>query len=105
MDKQPLTSVAQKEIAKIPGAEPQARMDPWWWLVALVAGLVVLLVIFRPDPYKRILIFVADGIVVTILVTIVSFTFVLIFGLIGGLGRISKNKVIYGFFSLYVEII
>jgi polar amino acid transport system permease protein len=105
MNKQPLSSAAQKEIAKIPGAEPQARMDPWWWLVALVAGLVVLLVIFWPDPYKRILIFVADGIVVTILVTIVSFTFVLFFGLFGGLGRLSRNRFIYGFFTLYVEII
>jgi len=105
MNKQPLTSAAQKELAKIPGAEPQARMDPWWWLVALVAGLVVALVVFRPDPYRRILIFVADGIVVTILVTVVSFIFVLIFGLFGGLGRLSRNRIIYGFFTLYVEII
>jgi polar amino acid transport system permease protein len=105
MNKQPITSAAQKELAKIPGAEPQARMDPWWWLVALVAGLVVALVVFRPDPYRRILIFVADGIVVSILVTVVSFTFVLIFGLFGGLGRLSHNRLVYGFFTLYVEII
>jgi polar amino acid transport system permease protein len=105
MNKQPLSSPVQKEIAKIPGAEPQARMDPWWWLVALVVGLVIALVVFRPDPYRRILIFVADGIVVSILVTVVSFTFVLIFGLFGGLGRLSRIRIVYGFFTLYVEII
>ena len=105
MNSQPPPSATQKEISKIPGAEPQTRMDPWWWLVAVVVCLVAALVIIKPDPYRRILVFVADGIVVSILVTIVSFSFVLVFGLIGGLGRLSHNRIVYGFFTLYVEII
>jgi len=105
MDKQPSGSEQIKELVKIPGVEPSARLDPWWWLVVLVIASVALLVLLIPDPYRRIYTFVLDGVYVTIGVTIVAFLFILIVGMIGGLGRLSKNKLIYGFFTLYVEII
>jgi polar amino acid transport system permease protein len=105
MDKESLPSASPKEIANIPGAEPSARLDAWWWLVALVVVTVIALVFLQPDPFQRILVFVADGIGVSILVTIVTFIIILALGLVGGLGRLSKNRVIYGFFTLYVEMI
>jgi len=105
MNKQPLSSAGPKEIAKIPGAEPQSRLDPWWWLVALVVATIIVLVLVRPDPFLRILVFVSDGIVVSILVTIITFILILVIGLIGGLGRLSKNRIVYGIFTLYVEMI
>jgi polar amino acid transport system permease protein len=73
--------------------------------VAIVILLVVMLITFKPDPYRRILNFVADGIWVTIYTTVISFTFVLILGLFGGLGRTSHNKIIHGIASVYVEVI
>jgi len=61
--------------------------------------------VFKPDPYWRIFLFVRDGLGTTVFLTVVSFVFILIVGLIGGLGRIAKNPVIHLIASLYVEII
>jgi len=97
--------IAEQELAHIPGAEPQSRLDVWWWLVALIVGLVVILCVTKPDPYWNILKFVRDGIKITIFITVVSFAFVLIIGMLGGLGRLSKNKVIYLISTLYVELV
>lgn len=105
MEKTSLPTAAPKEISKIPGAEPQSRMDPWWWLVGLVVVAVIALVLIKPDPFLRILIFVSDGIGVSILVTLVTYAVSLVLGLIGGLGRLSRNRVVFGFFTLYVEMI
>lgn len=98
-------AVARKDLTKVPGAEPSARMDPWWWLLLLVIGLLAVLVVVSPDPYMRVLLFVRDGLWVTVYTTISAFFFTLIAGMIGGLGRLSKNRLIYGISSLYVELI
>ncbi len=92
-------------LSKIPGARPEDRIDAWWGLFIAVVVLVIVLIIFWPDPYRRILEFVADGILITIVVTVVSFVLVLIVGLLGGLGRTASNRYLRGGISLYVEII
>jgi len=58
-----------------------------------------------PDPYRRIVAFMADGIVVTIKTTVISYLCILIVGLIAGLGRISKNVAVRGVASVYVEVV
>jgi polar amino acid transport system permease protein len=98
-------SEIQKDIGRIPGAEISAKLDPWWWLVVAVAGILVLLIIFQSDPYLNILVFVSDGLAITVLLTVASFVFILVVGLIGGLGRIAKNPVIRLIATLYVEIV
>jgi len=94
-----------EEINRVPGAELSAKLDPWWWLVAAVAGLIVLLIVLKSDPYWDILVFVRNGLGVTVLLTVVSFVFIIFLGLIGGMGRISKNPVIHFIATLYVEIV
>ncbi len=101
----PAPTTPLKILNKVPGAEPSARIDARWWLVAGTILLTILLVVFVPDPYRRVLNFVQDGIGVTLIVTVVSFFLTLITGMIGGLGRLAKNKLIYGFFTLYVELV
>jgi polar amino acid transport system permease protein len=96
---------ARKDIARVPGAEVSAKLDPWWWLVVAVAGILVLLIVIKSDPYWDILVFVRDGLAVTVLLTVVSFVFIIVVGLIGGLGRIAKNPVIHLIATLYVEIV
>ena len=49
--------------------------------------------------------FIYDGILVTLRLVITSFGFILLVSLLGGLGRISRSRLIYGIASLYVEII
>jgi len=95
----------QEDLDYIPGAEPSSHIDAWWWLVGLVVGITVLLLIIRPDPFWNILQFVQDGILVTVIVTAVSFILVLFVGMLGGLGRLSSNRFIYVLSTLYVELV
>ena len=101
----PKPTPTEEELANIPGAEPSARIDAWWWLVVLVVGVAVLLLVAKPDPFWNILLFVRDGLVVTVFVTITAFIFTLILGMFGGLGRLSGNRIVYGISSLYVELL
>lgn len=80
-------------------------LDPWWLLFVGVVAIGLWLVQFRADPYRRIVIFLKDGLWVTIGITVVSFFFIVLVGLLGGLGRISKNPLVKGIASVYVEII
>lgn len=81
------------------------RVDVWWWLVAAVVILVVLMMEFIPDPYRRIVVFVNDGIFISVTLTVSAFILTLIVGLFVGLGRLSRSRIIYGATSLYVEVI
>jgi polar amino acid transport system permease protein len=95
----------QEELNRVPGAEPSAKLDPWWWLVAAVAAIIILMITLKSDPYWDILVFVRNGLWITVLLTVVSFVFIIIVGLIGGLGRIAKNPVIHFIATMYVEIV
>jgi polar amino acid transport system permease protein len=95
----------ERELMRIPGAAPSSRIDSWWGLVLGIIALTILLVVLSPDPYRRIVLFVRDGIAITLTLTVVSFFLVLFVGLLGGLGRLSKNKAIRGVTTLYVELV
>jgi polar amino acid transport system permease protein len=77
------------------------------WRVSIVGALAIIayLAISKPDPYLAILKFVPDGILVTFQVTIEAIFLALLIGLFTGLGRISKNRIINGIASVYVEVI
>lgn len=96
---------SREELGRVPGAELGKRFDRWWWLVVAVVALIILLMVWRTDPYWNILVFVRDGLAITVLLTVVSFVFIIVVGLIGGLGRISSNPVIRLVSSLYIEIV
>jgi polar amino acid transport system permease protein len=95
----------QEELNRVPGAELSSRLDPWWWLVVAVAIIIILLIVLKSDPYWNILRFVSDGVYITVELTVISFIFILVLGLVGGLGRIAKNPVIRIIATLYVEIV
>ncbi len=93
------------DLKLIPGNELSSRLDAWWWLVAAVVLVIGLLMLLKPDPYWNILLFVRDGLLTTILLTVVSFPFILMVGIIGGMGRIAKNPAVHFISTLYVEVI
>jgi polar amino acid transport system permease protein len=68
-------------------------------------GILIFLVFFSPDPYRRILLFIPDGILRTFQVTVLSILLALVIGLIAGLGRISRIRVINRIATVYVEVI
>ncbi len=82
-----------------------ATWDRWWLLFVAVAILVTAMAVAAPDPYWRIILFLRDGVSVTISITVVSYVCILVVGLIAGLGRIAKNPAIRGLASIYVEVI
>jgi polar amino acid transport system permease protein len=104
-ERNPLLPTVDAAQAGLGEATSKSKFDRWWFLVAGVIALILFLVISQPDPYRRVLIFVQDGLRVTLLVTITSFFLVLVLGLISGLGRLSKNPIISGIASVYVEIV
>lgn len=85
--------------------ETVTRVATWWILVYVVALGVWLLTRVRPQPFLEIWNFISDGVLVTLRLVVTSFGFILLVSLLGGLGRISRHRVIYGISSLYVEII
>jgi len=96
--------------APLPSSAPRergrwSRFDRWWLLFLAVVALVASLVAFVPEPYRRIFQFLQDGIVVTLQLTITSFFFILIVGVVGGIARVSSSRILSGGSSLYVEVV
>ncbi|MGQ9489262.1 MAG: amino acid ABC transporter permease [Anaerolineae bacterium] len=81
------------------------RFDRWWLLFLAVVALVASMIVFVPQPYRQIFEFLQDGIVVTLRLTIVSFLFILLVGMIGGIARVTSSRILNGVSSLYVEIV
>jgi polar amino acid transport system permease protein len=101
-----MQSEPQLKTLDSPTVSPRnSHFDRWWLLVAIVVLLIYLMVTFRPDPYARILNFVRDGIWITLQVTISAFFLTLIAGLIAALGRLSRNWLISGIATVYIEIV
>ena len=95
----------EKVLQRTPGLGISSKIDAGWGMVAIVILIVGLLIVAEPDPYRRIVVFVSDGIGVTVFVTVVAFVLTLGVGLVGGLGRLSSNRLIYGISTLYVEFV
>jgi len=105
VDRQSNPRPSGSKLVHLPGSELIGRIDPWWGLVALAVGLTVILVTVKADPFLNILLFVRDGVAVTALITATAFGLVLVVGLIGGVGRLSRNPFIHLVATLYVEIV
>ncbi|WP_291327776.1 amino acid ABC transporter permease [Desulfovibrio sp. UCD-KL4C] len=91
--------------ASIPGQHDKGLLNAWWVSFIGAISVILFLVITKPDPYKDIILFVPDGILVTFQVTIFSIMGALVIGLFTGLGRISKNSFFNLIASTYVEVV
>lgn len=100
-----LPAPTPKPLSATDKTERKSRIDPWWGLVVVVVGLILLLVFTAPDPYQRILVFLEEGVWVTVKITLISFALVLVLGLLVGLARLSKSTILRGIATVYVEVI
>jgi len=77
------------------------------WRISFIGALLLLIIlpIFSPEPYWKILKFLPDGILNTFIVTISSIFFAIIIGFIVGLGRISHNPILNKTATIYVEVV
>jgi polar amino acid transport system permease protein len=78
---------------------------PWWLLFIFLAGVFLFYKITTDELYSTILGRLASGIGLTLRVALAAFAFAILIGLIVGLGRVSKNPIIFNLATLYVQII
>ena len=105
MSDSPAPVTPDKTLSRLQGLGAASRIDARWWLVTGTILLIIVLVTLMPDPYMRIVRFVSDGIGVTLSITVLSFIVTLFVGMVGGLGRLSKNPLVNGISTLYVELV
>jgi len=78
---------------------------PWWLLLILLAGIFLFYKFTTDELYSTILGKLEVGISTTVFVSLIAYTSAIFIGLIAGLGRVSKNVVIFNLATLYVQII
>jgi len=91
--------------AAIPRRKDFGLFNAWYISFFGAIAAILLLVIFKPNPYLRILKFLPDGVVVTFQVTLLSIFGALVLGLFTGLGRIARNRFVNLIASTYVEVV
>ncbi len=89
----------------IPTKEDKQILSAWKIAFFGAIGILIFLTLYSPDPYGRILLFIPDGILRTFQVTILAILLALLIGLIAGLGRISRIKIINRIATVYVEVV
>jgi polar amino acid transport system permease protein len=77
------------------------------WRISLFAGIatIIILLYFYQTPYYACFKFLPSGIVVTFEVTIAAMLIALVLGMLAGLGKLSKNVLIKGIASVYIEVV
>ncbi|HUV74987.1 MAG TPA: amino acid ABC transporter permease [Anaerolineae bacterium] len=98
------TDIGKSESRLIPWTA-KLRNLPWWALILVLLGVLVVYFIFISPTYQDAFSFLISGVRLTILTSLVSFVVALILGLVLGMGRVSKNVVFYTISSLYVELV
>lgn len=77
---------------------------PYWLIILLIFFLVTFYSILTSEEYLDALIFIAEGLGFTIILTITAYAAALLLGLLIGLGRVAKNPILYTVATLYVEV-
>lgn len=77
---------------------------PWWLLIIIIVGAFLLFSFYSDETYIKVFDFLKEGILTTIQVTLTAYAIAITLGLITGLGRVSKNPIIYNIATLYVQV-
>jgi polar amino acid transport system permease protein len=99
------TRIEVTDGALIPEKGERPVLSAWRISFFGAIALLVILPLTDPDPYKKIILFIPDGVLRTLEVTVLSIIFALFVGLITGIGRISRIAIINRIATVYVEII
>lgn len=78
---------------------------PWWLIVIMLGGVILFYSITTDELYSMIFGRLAQGVGVSLFVSITAYSAALIIGLIVALGRVSKNPIAYNLATLYVNVI
>lgn len=78
---------------------------PWWFFAIILIAIYVFFIISTKEEYNAAFDFIKIGLQVTVKTTLISYVIAILFGLLAGLGRISKSIVLNNLSRLYVELI
>jgi polar amino acid transport system permease protein len=78
---------------------------PWWFLAMILIAVWTAFIIYSRDNYREAFGRIIAGLGITIVTSLVAYAIALVFGLLAGLGRISRNIVLNNLATLYVELI
>jgi len=92
------------ELRKDPMAKRLSRF-PWWFLTMILIALWTAYIIYSRENYSKAFERIIRGLGTTIITALVAYGVALVFGLLAGLGRISRNVVLNNLATLYVELI
>jgi polar amino acid transport system permease protein len=100
-----VTSEIERPRPKLIPWTEKLMQVPWWALIILLLGVLIVYFIFTSATYQDAFFFLVTGVRLTIQVSLISFGLAQVLGLITGLGRVSKNVVSYTLSSVYVEVV
>ncbi|RME05577.1 MAG: amino acid ABC transporter permease [Anaerolineae bacterium] len=78
---------------------------PWWFVAMILIAVWVFVIIFTRPSYNEAFNFIIAGLSITIQTSLISYGIALIFGLIAGLGRLSRNIFFNNLARLYIELV
>ena len=78
---------------------------PWWLFAIILIAIYVFFVITYNENYNDAFVFIKQGLAITVKTSLLAYAIAILFGLLSGLGRISKNIVINNLARMYVELI
>jgi polar amino acid transport system permease protein len=92
------------ELRKDPMTKRLSRF-PWWFLAMILIALLTSYFIISRENYNEAFGRIILGLGTSIVTSLVAYAIALVFGLLAGLGRISRNVVLNNLATLYVELI
>ena len=99
----------RSETSPRPGIAPDLtnRLStlPWWLLIVILLALLILFNIISDEKTSRAFRAIVPGLIVTLRTAVIGYLIAMLIGLFAGLGRTSKNPVIYNIASFYVEVV
>lgn len=112
-------TIAPSRSRLVPAILSRLASWPWWLIAAIVLGVYIIYSILTNPITNRAFWFingqtlegirvgdlVMEGLVMTLGVTAIAYSFSLFIGLVMGLGRVSQNVVLNNAASFYVEIV
>lgn len=98
-------AIERPESRLAPGLTRRVGEWPWWLLVAILIGLVIILQIITNQQMTVIFRAIAAGLGITIRVTLSAYLLAVMIGLFVGLARVSSNTILLNVASFYVEIV
>lgn len=99
------TLIRVTDSALIPAKGDGASVSSWRIIFFGALGVILLLVLLKPDPYRSIITFIPDGILVTFQVTLLAIVFATLIGLLAGFGQISRHKILNSISMIYIEVV